>query len=502
MRRALMAVAVSAITAGLLTATTASADIDPLERFRNQSLTWQPCDDSRLDPAGAQCAEVTVPVDYSAPRAETMTVAISRLPATDPAKRRGVLLSNPGGPGAPGLDLMIDVREGMSSDVRDRYDLIGMDPRGIGRSTPVNCRWQHGFGLESAGLDGAGFAESIAQQAELAALCAANEGPRLNHITTRNTARDMDVIRAVLGEDRISYFGTSYGTYLGAVFSQLFPERSDRFVLDSAVDPEHYGSVGMIRAMGPVNEAAFDRWAGWVAAHNTEFRFGADRSAVRGTVQDMVRRANDMPIRIGEFTVDEHSLPMVLYRGLDDPRNYPLLARQLRQLADAADGMEVRPEPELAASLAFMLTAQPRDYSPALAVLCGDVEVPRDPAWYWRNIEASRADQPLFGAFANNIPPCAFWAPPVEQPTVIGNAVPSLIVQSTDDTRTTHAGAQVMHRALTGSRMVTLEDVAVHWIYGNYPNTCVDTTVNAYLRDGTLPDTDLICQDDPGRESR
>lgn len=91
---------------------------------------------------------------------------------------------------------------------------------------------------------------------------------------------------------------------------------------------------------------------------------------------------------------------------------------------------------------------------------------------------------------------------PVERPTVIGNAVSSLIVQSTDDTRTTHAGAQVMHRAMTGSRMVTLEDVAVHWIYGNYPNTCVDTTVNTYLRDGTLPDTDLICQDDPGRESR
>ena len=109
-----MAVAVSAVAAGLLTATTASADIDPLERFRHQSLTWRPCDDPRLDPAGAQCAEVTVPVDYSAPQAETMTVAISRLPATDPEKRRGVLLSNPGGPGAPGLDLMIDVRAGNS----------------------------------------------------------------------------------------------------------------------------------------------------------------------------------------------------------------------------------------------------------------------------------------------------------------------------------------------------------------------------------------------------
>ncbi|MFD3746762.1 alpha/beta hydrolase [Nocardia sp. NPDC058633] len=496
MRRSIVAVvvALAATAAGLFTTATASAD--PLDHFRHQSLTWHSCDDPRLDPAGAQCAEVTVPVDYSAPRAETMSVAISRLPATDPAKRRGVMLSNPGGPGVPGLDFTLDIRTGMSAEVRDRYDLIGMDPRGVGRSTPVNCRWQDGFGMESAGLDAVGFAESVAQQAELAALCATNEGPRLRHITTRNTARDMDVVRAVLGEDRISYFGTSYGTYLGAVFTQMFPERGDRFVLDSAVDPERYGSVGMLRAMGPANEAAFDRWADWAGAHDAEFGFGTDRFAVRSTVQDMVRRANDQPIRIGEFTVDEHSLPLVLYRGLDDPRNYPLLGRQIRQLADAADGVEVRPEPELAATLGFMLTAQPRDYSPAMAVLCADVEVPRDPAWYRRSIEASRADQPLFGAFANNITPCAFWAPPVEPPTVIGNALPSLIVQSTGDTRTTYAGAQVMHRALTGSRMVTLEDVAVHWIYGNYPNTCVEATVDTYLLEGTLPDADPICHDD------
>ncbi|MEV0061288.1 alpha/beta hydrolase [Nocardia sp. NPDC050718] len=496
MKRLITAALAATATLGLLT--TAPASADPLDDFRHQALSWRSCDDPRLDPAGAQCADVTVPVDYSDPGGATMTVAISRLPATDPAQRRGVMLSNPGGPGGPGLDFVVDIRGGMTPEVAARYDLIGLDPRGIGRSTPVNCRWQEGFWTQSAGLDAADFAASTVRQAELAARCATTEGARLRHITTRNTARDMDLIRSVLGEDRISYYGTSYGTYLGAVYTQLFGDRADHFVLDSAVDPERYGATDLLRDMGPANEAAFDLWAAWAAAHADEYRFGTDRFAVREFIQAMVRRAKDRPIRIGEFTVDQHSLPNILFAGLDDPRKYPMLAGQLRQLADAADGATVTPDPQLAATLAFMLKAEPRDLSTATAVLCGDAATPRDPAWYWRNIEDSRADQPLFGAFTNNITPCAFWAPPAEPKTVVDNAVPSLIVQSTGDTRTTYPGALGMHRALRGSRLVTLPDVPIHWIYGNYPNDCVSAAVNTYLLDGTLPATDLTCRDEAG----
>ncbi|MEV0034119.1 alpha/beta hydrolase [Nocardia sp. NPDC050793] len=488
--------AAAAVLAGFLIAAPASAGAGP-DRFYDQRLSWKSCDDPRLDPLGAQCADVTVPLDYAAPQGKTLTVVISRIPASDPAQRRGVMLSNPGGPGGAGLDTMVDVREAMTEDVRARYDLIGMDPRGVGRSSPVNCGWPRGFGLQSAGLDAASYAESVAQQAELAARCVATEGERLRHITTRNTARDMDVVRAVLGEDRISYFGTSYGTYLGAVYTQMFPERADRIVLDSAVDPQRYGS-GMIQDMGPANEAAFDLWADWAAVHDSEYRFGADRAAVRATVLDLVRRANERPVRLGEFELDDHSIPMVLFIGLDDPRQYEQVANQLRRLLDAAAGALVEPTRELAAVLAFMLAARPSDDSAQMAIMCGDVEAPRDPGWYWRNIEASRASEPLFGAFADNITPCAFWPSPIESPTSIGNSVPSLIVQSTGDTRTTYGGALAMHRALTGSRMVTLRDVPIHSIFGRYPNACVYAAVNGYFRDGTLPASDLTCQDDPG----
>ncbi|WP_244976089.1 alpha/beta fold hydrolase [Nocardia huaxiensis] len=494
---------IAVTAAGLAAATlaaTADADRsagDPgLDRYYSQQLDWKSCEDPKLDEAGARCAEVTVPLDYSDPGGRTMTVAISRFASPDPAQRRGIMLSNPGGPGGAGLDFPIDFGAAMTPDVRAQYDLIGMDPRGVGRSTPVNCHWPGGFGLQSAGVDAASYAESVAYQADLAARCATAEGDRLRHITTRNTARDLDVIRGALGENRTSFFGTSYGTYLGAVYTQMFPERSDRIVLDSSVDPARYGAVDMVRDMGPANEAVFETWAEWTAAHDAEYRFGSTRDQVRTSILELIRKAAVQPIRIEGMEVDDHWLPMIMFTGLDDPRNYATVAGNMRQLADAAEGKAVQVDPKLLAELKFVLRADPEDNSSQMAIMCGDKAVERDPTWYWRNIEAARATEPVFGAFANNITPCAFWAPPIEATTVVNNAVPALIVQSTGDTRTTYSNAVGMHKALTASRMVTLENVAIHYIFGRYPNTCTYAAVNSYLRDGALPATDLTCQAD------
>ncbi|MBF6128866.1 alpha/beta fold hydrolase [Nocardia brasiliensis] len=487
-----------ALCAGLTgcTGTDANAEPPALERFYSQQLDWKACDDPKLDPAGAQCTDVTVPLNYADPQGPTTTVAISRLVSPEPAKRRGVMLSNPGGPGGPGLDFMLGVREAMTPDVRAQYDLIGMDPRGIGRSAAINCHWPRGFALESAGVDAASYAESVATQADFAARCAAAEAARLPHISTRNTARDMDVIRGALGVDKVSYFGTSYGTYLGAVFTQMFPQRSDRIVLDSAANPDTYGSVGMMQAMGPANEAALDLWADWAAAHDGEYHFGDSRAAVRATIIDLIQRSARQPIRLGEFEVDDHIAPMLLFVGLDDVRNYELLAGQVRQLRDAANGIPVQPDDTLRESLEHIFKPVEQDGSPQMAVLCGDVAAPRDPAFYLRNIEAARASQPVFGAFANNITSCAFWAPPLEPPTVVDNSVPSLILNSTGDTRTAYEGARVLHQKMTGSAFVTLQDVPIHYIFGRYPNTCAYGAVNAYLRDGTLPAGELTCRAD------
>ncbi|WP_245677631.1 alpha/beta fold hydrolase [Nocardia acidivorans] len=485
------------IGAVLVTPIVPAAEAEPaLDRFYSQRPEWKPCGDAPLDAAGAQCADITVPLNYAAPQGETITVAISRIAATDRANRRGIILSNPGGPGGAGLGFTVEFGAAMTADVRARYDLIGIDPRGVGRSSAVHCGWPRGFGLQSAGLDAVGYAESVAVQSDLAARCAASGGERLRYFTTRNTARDLDVIRGVLGEEKASFYGTSYGTYLGSVYTQMFPERSDRIVLDSSVDPVRYGAVDMMRDMGAPNEAALDSWADSAAAKEGEYHLGANREQVRATLMDLIRRAAEKPIRIGEYEVDEHSLPMMIFTALDDPRTYDTVSDMVRLFADAADGVPVDPDPGILKSLAYMLKADPEDGAAQMAIMCGDVAVPRDPGWYWRNIEAARATQPVFGAFANNITPCAFWAPPVESPTVVDNSIPALIVQSTGDTRTSYGNAQGMHRALPASRMVTLENVAIHWIFGRYPNSCVYSAVNTYFRDGALPANDVTCQAD------
>ncbi|WP_225730890.1 MULTISPECIES: alpha/beta fold hydrolase [unclassified Nocardia] len=495
-RKQLLATLAAGLIAGTALATTPYATAEtPLDRFYHQRLDWRPCDNPRLDQAGAQCADITVPLNYAEPQGGTITVAISRI-AADPARRRGVMLSNPGGPGGPGLDFTVDIAAALTPDVRASYDLIGMDPRGVGRSTPVNCHWPPGLGLESAGAGLADYAESVATRADLALRCTSVGLDRLRQNTTRNTARDMDVIRAALGVDRISYYGTSYGTYLGSVFTQLFPERVDRIVLDSSVDPARYGPVEMMRDMGPANEAALDLWAGWTAGHNDEYRLGDTRQQVRHAVEELIRRAGEQPVRLGTYTIDAHTMPIIPYVALSDPRNYAQLASNIRQLVDAADGKPVEPAPDLKDLLSMVFDPQPQDNSAIMAIMCGDAAVPRDPSWYWRNIEQSRATQPVFGAFVNNITACAFWAPPVEPLTAVGNSVPALIVQSTGDTRTTYQNALGMHRALTASRMVTLQDVSVHQIFANFPNRCVYDAVNAYFRDGALPATDLTCRAD------
>ncbi|MDQ1647260.1 MAG: hypothetical protein QOJ50_3444, partial [Cryptosporangiaceae bacterium] len=201
-----------------------------LARYSQQRISWGTCRTgpadkvgAALDTAGAQCGTVTVPVDYREPAGRTLTVAISRRKATDPAHRRGILLINPGGPGAPGLEQVLLAP--YLPAVAARYDLIGMDPRFTGRSTPLGCQWHTDTFLRSAGPDRASFEQSADLARELAASCAPGNAGLLPHASTLNTARDMDLIRAVLGEEKLSYFGVSYGTYLGALYLQLFGAR-------------------------------------------------------------------------------------------------------------------------------------------------------------------------------------------------------------------------------------------------------------------------------------
>jgi pimeloyl-ACP methyl ester carboxylesterase len=496
------AVAVTLTATTPASATTAAAPARALARYEHQKITWTRCttgpsDDvgKALDQAGAQCARLRVPLDYSRPAGRGITVAISRLKATDREHRVGAMLLNGGGPGGGSIDLPPDIRDLMNG-VGARYDLIGMDPRSSGRSTPVDCRWPTSTWMRSPGFGRKGFDKVAAMERGLAARCRKTDGDLLPYISTRNTARDMDVVRAALGEPRLSYYGASYGTYLGAVYAQMFPGRVGRMVLDSAVDPDDYGAQDMLADAAPANEQALHDWAAWAAAHDTTYHLGATRGAVLTTVNRVIAAARK-PLKVGDYRVDDQVVPFVLFNGLDDDRDTASasLAGAVRVLKEAADGRQAEPTPDLADTLHFLFTGVESPASSSqVAVLCGDKAVDRDPRTYGDRIQAARRSGPVLGPLLGDISPCAFWpATPGEAPTAIHNGVPVLMVNSTGDTRTTYQDALALHRRLTGSRLLTLQGARIHAVYPRYGNACVNDTVNEYFRTGSLPGTDLTC---------
>ncbi|MEV4097765.1 alpha/beta hydrolase [Streptosporangium saharense] len=491
---ALALIALSTV-ASTVVALPARADGGPLD--------WKSCAQGsgdavgkELDRAGARCAELTVPLDHSKPGGRTIKLALSRLPATDRAHRVGTMVLNSGGPGESGLDMPLRTRAAMK-DVAARYDLVGLDPRFVGRSTPLDCGWPVGLWLRSAGSTRARFDHQVAVQRDLAERCARSNADVLPYANTRDTARDIDLVRRVLGERRISFLGYSYGGYLGAVYTQMFPGRTDRVVLDSPGDPTTWGPRAT-RGTEDEAERALRGWAAWAAGRHGTYGLGATPARVLATVNAIVAAAQDRPLRVGPYEVDDQAVPYVIFvgSGSDRPEARAEFASTVRTLNEAAHGRPAKPGPELDGLLAFVLTSAGSPFaSPAAAIFCGDRAAPRDPDVYWNDIQRSRTRHPLFGPLKNNVWPCAFWPnQPRESLTRVANPTPALIVSATGDTATTYEGGRAMHRALTGSRLLTLRGATAHGIYGEYGNACVDATVNAYLATGVLPGTDAVCK--------
>lgn len=505
MRRATLGLAAAALALSALPATVlpAQAASDPLARFHHQRLDWKSCvlgpndaTGKELEQAGARCAEVTVPLDYGDPEGRTITVAISRIRATDTAHRVGPLLLNGGGPGGQTLGDPPWVRKAMK-DVAARYDVVGVDPRFVGRSTPLDCHWPTGSAFRSAGVDRAGFDRMAAFSEDLARRCRRHAGDVLPYITTRNTARDLDVVRAALGERRISYLGYSYGSYLGEVYTTMFPGRTDRVVLDGVIAPDRYGPR-LLRGSEKANRHALEGWASWAAARDTTYGLGRTRGAVLATVERVQAVAARTPLRLGDHRVDEHVMPLVVFNGLsqDNDAAYGDFAHGVRDMLRAADGQHVTPSPWLAEVLGFELTGTDSPYgSVQTAILCGDAAAPRDPEVYWRDVQRIRVRDALFGPVTHNLNPCAFWEPPRERPTTVRDDLPALLVNATGDPRTTYQGAAAVRRMWPSSRLVTLRGADQHAVYGVYGSPCVDAAVNAYLATGRLPATDITCGD-------
>ncbi|MFV0137892.1 alpha/beta hydrolase [Streptomyces sp. HMX87] len=474
------------------TAPQGSAAADPLRKYAQQKARWKRCDAE--SPAALQCATLKVPLDYSRPDGKTIDLAVSRMKATGTKERRGVLLLNPGGPGGAGLDMPLYLATELPAAVKKQYDLIGFDPRGVGRSSPLGC------GLKESELDwdrpykAATFDKDVKWARTVADKCRAKGGDALRHFTTRNTARDMDVIRAVLGEKKISYLGYSYGTYLGAVYTQMFPRRADRFVLDSAVDPQRIWR-GMIQVWAEGAEPAFDRWTEWTARRHAKYRLGDTPAKVRKTFWNLVARADRTPVDLDgtPVTGDDIRAGRAIFFEVD------YAAETVAALKRAAAGKKPAPSRERGSSPSHVppsfARAVPSDNGDASfwAVVCADTRSwPRDPEQYRRDAVRDKARYPLYGDFASHIKPCAFWKRGAEPATKVNNKVGALILQNEWDSQTPLTSGQGLRRAMKGARMVTVLGGEGHGIYGS--KSCADRTATAYLTTGRLPAKDLTCR--------
>ncbi|MEU1183807.1 alpha/beta hydrolase [Streptomyces sp. NPDC005820] len=497
------ALALSLLTATDVTATAPStaSGATVLAAFHHQRLTWKSCvlgpQDTlggELAQADAQCADVRVPLDYARPDGRTITVAITRIRATDTAHRVGSLLLNSGGPAGETLGDAPWIRRTMK-DVGARYDIIGVDPRFVGRSTPLDCHWPTGSFFRSAGADRAGFDRMTAFARDLADRCRRHAADVLPYVTTRDTARDMDVIRAAVGERRISFLGYSYGSYLAQVYVTMFPGRTDRMVVDGVMDASRY-SPRLLRGSETANRRALEHWASWAAARDATYGLGSTRRAVLAVVDHIQATAARRPLELGEFRMDEHLVAPLIMGGLsqDNDTAFGNLAQAVRGMRRAAEGGQVTPSPVLTEMLTLLLTGASSPYGSAqTAILCGDVPDSRDPEVYWHDVQRSRALDPLFGPATHNITPCAFWAPPRERPTTVTDDFPALLVNATGDPRDPYDGALLLHRKWRSSRLVTLRGADQHGVYGYGISLCADEAVNAYLATGRLPRQDVSC---------
>ncbi|GAA1663579.1 alpha/beta hydrolase [Kribbella yunnanensis] len=381
-------------------------------------------------------------------------LAVSRLKA-DPAKRRGVLLTNPGGPGGPGTTYPLDLKP-LLGEVAQQYDVIGIDPRFMGASDPVDCGPIRLRDVFRSSLTRADFNKASKLAAKAVAGC---KDDRLPYASIRNVARDMDVIRGALGEQKISYYGVSWGADLGVVYSQLFPRRVDRMVVDSVTDVE--GSEYHHLATGERAEAAFDEWAAWVAWRDDKYHLGRTGMQVRATIKRIK-------------SLDSATLPWALQSALGDEKDHEVMARNVRALLDG------KSTDELDGWLQQYFTTTPilsRFAAASIAFTCNDNGWPRADApgglsAYWRDVVRTRESEPLFHT---TFLPCAFWRYHTsEAELVIGNDVPMLIVQAERD-NIPLGWAQALHAKLPNSTLKTV-DRRAHGVY-----EFMSTTVNDYL---------------------
>jgi pimeloyl-ACP methyl ester carboxylesterase len=452
-----------------------------MAKFMNQHLDWQPCDN------GFSCTTFQVPIDYAHPSNGNFSLQVIIHPASGSTTKLGDLFVNPGGPGGSGVDYAYNADTIVSKVIEDNYDIVGFDPRGVNLSQPVRCLTDS---QEDAYLDGGG---SVANQSDLASAekqaqnfantCYQKIGANLGHYSTLESAKDMDILRALLHQPKLNYIGKSYGTYLGTLYAALFPQNTGRMVLDGAVDPNI-----SIAAQNQVQAKSFDTALSSFLKSNTQFTL----TEIQGLLAK--NRVTPMKTKSARPLTESLTITAIASALYDPASGWPELSAALTQALTKADGSKLL---ALADSYDQRLpnghfASNQNDISQITS--CLDFPDPRTIDQIQSDAVKYAQIAPVFGpylAYAGLA--CHYWAVPPVQPPVLTNlkSAPLLVIGTTRDPATPYAWAQALNKDLVNSTLITLNGDG--HTGANRGSACVDDAVNNYLMTGQPPATNLYC---------
>ena len=486
-----------------------------LESFYSQSIDWQDCPDG----APFKCGTVTVPLDYEHPDGRTITIALKKLPASDGNAEHGSLFTNPGGPGSSGVEPMKDPAA-MPEELRGAYDIIGFDPRGVGQSTPITC-WTDDEIKQSLTDPGNNATnptdplkgvtsknvpaqDKIDRGAANAARCAQHsEVPELlDHVGTRNVARDLDVLRATNGNAKLNYLGTSYGTHIGAVYADFFPDRVGRVVLNAAMDPSRHRTDSDAEVIA-FKEGALRQYVEHCQAHDgcpltgsTDEAIAQLAAFVDGLGQDPLT-APDSSITVNT----ENATAIVQQYAVEKP-DWDALTTMLAPAMNNHDG-----------TLMVKATQNSSDLSPKTtveevvssannevmfgAVICNDYPDTGGTASDWdAQAAAEKKTYPFFGGTSNAMEAyCRGWGHRAQTPPAQTHAEgsdPILVIGTTGDSRTLYPWAQSLTDQLDNGHLLTVKG------YGHGASgSCAGAAMIDFLVNGTVPAEGTTCDAGP-----
>ncbi|WP_019631910.1 alpha/beta hydrolase [Actinomadura atramentaria] len=487
--------AISAAAAALVLALASACggggdDPAPARSSAADGLAWTDCGQ------GFQCGTVRVPLDYAKPDGDTIGIAMIKLPATDPSRRVGSLFTNPGGPGGSGIEFVRQAGRIFSSDLRRSFDIIGFDPRGVGESSPVRCltgpELDTYFGTDSSPDDRAEVDAFAAQSKKFAAACGAKAARLLPHVGTRDAARDMDLMRAAVGDAKLTYYGASYGTYLGATYAEEFPAKVRALVLDGALDPK-VSPADVLVEQAKGFETAFRAFAeDCVRQAGCPLGTSADEAVAK--LSSFFASVDREPLTNSRDSrrVTESWATMGVATALYNKDFWPNLRQALDQAINRRDGT-------LLLTLAdTMVERKPggqysNENDANMAVNCIDKPNPPTLGAYQKYVDRAARQSPRFGPFVvwGGLA-CVYWpTKPTEPPHAIkaAGAPPILVIGTTRDPATPYPWAQSLAAQLDKGVLLTLNgDGHTAYLQGD---SCITAATDRYLttaeppRDGT-----------------